>query len=89
MGELLRELPRPAPAAAALELVRPVGDEPPRGLAARQALGARAEVAKEQLERLARLGPRIGRGHDSIVRVHRRGASARAPTAVWGTTCAA
>ena len=54
-------------AARARSARRRRGGAAPRGS---RGPSGRAEVAEEQLDRLARLGLRIGRAHDSIVRFH-------------------
>ena len=56
MGELLRQLPRPADAAATNELVAAVGDEAALGLAAREPIGPRSQLAQQELDRFARIG---------------------------------
>ena len=55
MDELVQDLARPFAAPAAPQLVRPVGEEAPGGLALGQTVSARPEVAQEPLDRLARI----------------------------------
>ena len=55
MDQLVEDLPRPLAAPAAPQLVRPVGDQPPRRLPLGQSLRADAEIAQEPLDRLARV----------------------------------
>ena len=64
MGELLRELARPAAAAAAHELVAAVADEPPVGLALGEAVDVGVQVAQEQVGLLRGVdGERLDRAH--------------------------
>ena len=50
MGELLRQLPRPADAAAPDDLVAPVGDETALRLAARKPIRTRPQLTQQQLD---------------------------------------
>ena len=58
VGELAGQLARPAPPAAAAQLVRPVLGQPPPGLDARQALSRAAQIPQQQVRGLLRVQPR-------------------------------
>ena len=62
VDQLVDDLARPLATSAAPELVGPVGEESPRGLALGQALRADAEVAQESLDRLAGVARQGGLG---------------------------
>lgn len=69
MRDLPHELPRPAAAASADELVGAEGDEAPRRLACREPSGACPQVAQKEVHGLARVAdPASGISNDvSIV----------------------
>jgi hypothetical protein len=62
VGELARQLARPAAAATAAQLVRPVGKEAPFGLALRESLARSAQIPQQQVYPLVGVGCRGGFG---------------------------
>ena len=70
MRQLDGQLPRPAASSSPLELVRAVRDQAPLRLAARQSVGARAQVAQEKRDGLARIAHRKHIPHGGRLGAH-------------------